>query len=69
MNRAKHLQDFLDKLFQDTPEKAIAEQRCVKEPVGCGKAVKKEDFHDEISRKEYEISGLCQTCQDKIFES
>ncbi len=22
---------------------------------------------DELSRKEYGISGLCQTCQDKMF--
>ena len=25
------------------------------------------DFRDEISEKEYGISGLCQTCQDGIF--
>jgi len=24
-------------------------------------------FRDELSRKEYSISGLCQTCQDKAF--
>lgn len=24
-------------------------------------------FDDEPSRKEYEISGLCQACQDKLF--
>lgn len=25
------------------------------------------DFRDELSRKEYQISGLCQECQDKTF--
>lgn len=25
------------------------------------------DFRDELSRREYKISGLCQKCQDKIF--
>ena len=25
------------------------------------------NFRDELSRKEYGISGLCQTCQDSIF--
>ena len=25
------------------------------------------DFKDDKSRKEYEISGMCQNCQDKIF--
>ena len=25
------------------------------------------EFRDELSRKEYTISGFCQTCQDKTF--
>jgi len=24
-------------------------------------------FRDELSKKEYSISGLCQVCQDKVF--
>ncbi len=24
-------------------------------------------FKDDLSRKEYRISGLCQRCQDKLF--
>lgn len=43
----------------------IREDRCVKPPIGCGKPATK--FRDEISRKEFTISGLCQECQDKIF--
>ena len=27
------------------------------------------EFKDEISRKEYGISGLCQCCQDIVFGS
>ncbi len=26
------------------------------------------EFRDEISRKEFRITGMCQTCQDSIFE-
>lgn len=26
------------------------------------------EFRDNLSRKEYTISGMCQKCQDKIFE-
>lgn len=34
----------------------------------CGKEIKgQEDFIDEISWKEYKISGLCQKCQDETF--
>ena len=34
----------------------------------CGKKIKDAEFKDELSAKEYQISGMCQTCQDKIFE-
>lgn len=34
----------------------------------CKKPVKMEDFRDHISRAEFKISGLCQTCQDEWFE-
>ena len=27
----------------------------------------REDFDDELSWKEYQISGLCQKCQDETF--
>lgn len=26
------------------------------------------DFRDDLSRKEYTISGLCQKCQDEVFK-
>lgn len=25
------------------------------------------EFRDELSRREYAISGMCQKCQDKVF--
>jgi len=33
--------------------------------VCCGKSAT--EFRDEISKREYQISTLCQTCQDKVF--
>ena len=33
----------------------------------CGCKVNKDEFRDELSRKEFEISGLCQACQDVVF--
>lgn len=35
----------------------------------CGKEVKEEDFRDQISRNEYDISHICQACQDVTFVS
>jgi len=33
----------------------------------CGKPVSIEDFRDDLSRREFKISGLCQKCQDEFF--
>jgi len=33
----------------------------------CGKTVRKEDFKDSLSLREFEISGMCQECQDETF--
>ena len=33
----------------------------------CGKLVCRSSFRDEIGRKEFKISGLCQSCQDGVF--
>lgn len=35
--------------------------------VCCGKPAT--EFRDDLSRREYGISGLCQACQDKVFGS
>lgn len=41
---------------------------CPEECLACQKPVNPEtDFVDELSRKEWEISHLCQSCQDQAF--
>jgi hypothetical protein len=49
------------------PENAAntAQGLCIPPPRGCGKAIT--GFKDELSRKEFAISGLCQSCQDSVF--
>jgi hypothetical protein len=47
----------------------IRNNQCVPPPIGCGKKINPEtEFRDEVSRREFQISGLCSTCQNKIFE-
>lgn len=46
---------------------AIKADRCVDEPIGCGKPVG--HFDDKESEDEYLISGLCQDCQNEIWSS
>lgn len=46
---------------------AIEGNRCVNPPIGCGGPAV--EFRDELSAKEYTISGLCQNCQNEIFDT
>ena len=34
----------------------------------CGREVNMDDFRDDLSRHEFELSGLCQMCQDYFFK-
>jgi len=61
--KSSEMEQFLEKQFGRTT--AITGDKCVSAPFGCGKEV--QGFKDELSRKEYGISGLCQECQDSIF--
>ena len=67
MKRTKELQNFIDnfakKSFGMSQTKAKEKKVC---PF-CHKTINTEDFKDELSIKEYKISGLCQKCQDKTF--
>lgn len=40
----------------------VADNRCVT----CD-TVDPVEFRDDLSRREYTISGMCQMCQDKVF--
>lgn len=35
----------------------------------CGKDMSNPSFRDELSKKEFMISGICQECQDNYFET
>ena len=35
----------------------------------CGKDMSNPSFRDEESRQEFNISGICQDCQDNYFET
>ena len=33
----------------------------------CGHEIDINEFRDDLSRHEYQLSGLCQACQDEFF--
>ncbi len=62
--KSPHIADLLEGFCGRTT--AIKADLCVDEPIGCGKAAI--IFRDGLSKQEYRMSGLCQQCQDSIFE-
>lgn len=60
MTKNPELESFLNKLAPHGRQQG----KCA----GCGKDVDVEkDFKDELSKKEYDISLLCQECQDRVL--
>ena len=59
--------DLSKPAFAIFPEAAdrIMQSLCVT----CSNEIHDTDFRDTVSKKEYGISGLCQTCQDSVFGS
>ncbi len=51
----------IDMLTGGEHSKNIQNKKCN----GCGNKVG--EFKNEISKKEYQISGFCQNCQDEVF--
>ncbi len=59
------LEDLLTQISGSDRRETIRAGLCRPAPMGCDKKV--HAFRDELSVKEYTISGLCQACQDKIY--
>ena len=58
------IKELMQKVFPEE-EARKAEGKC---PF-CGKTIDVEnEFKDELSKKEFTISGLCQSCQDDFFD-
>lgn len=56
----------VDKWFpQSNRAASIAAGVCIPAPLGCGN--KADHFRDDLSKKEYHITGLCQSCQDHLY--
>lgn len=51
-------------------EDAIRSLHCIEVPIGCGREILEKEIREAwpvLSQKEYQISGLCNRCQNKIF--
>ena len=67
MERSKELQSFVDNFTEKNFGKSQTESKEKMICVFCGTKIEMGDFKDQLSIKEYGISGLCQKCQDDTF--
>lgn len=62
------MQRFIDDLTENVFGTPLSEAQDARKCVVCGAGpLTAEDFRDQLSRKEWGISGMCQECQDKTF--
>ena len=63
-NKSTPIESMLSSVFGVDRVKTISEGYCV----SCDtEDIKATSFRDDISKKEYSISAMCQSCQDDIF--
>ena len=63
-NKSNPIDSMLSSIFGVDRVKTISEAFCVSCDSEGNNAA---SFRDDISRKEYAISGMCQSCQDDVF--
>jgi|TARA_A200000159_G_scaffold22589_1_gene19505 hypothetical protein len=61
--KSEQIDDLFKNLYGVDRKTSIVEKTCV----SCGAEVAEEGFRDDVSLREFHISGLCQVCQDKVF--
>lgn len=61
--KSKEINQFINSAFGINRVNTIRGNKCVV----CGKDAT--EFKDALSAKEYRISGMCQKCQDKTFDT
>lgn len=64
-DKSPEIKRFIDELSYQIVGRHVRENECKT----CGQQINKTlDFRDELSKREYEISGMCQKCQDSVYD-
>ena len=63
--KSSEMEKSLTTLTGQDRRKVIRADQCMAPPFGCGGEAW--TFRDNLSAREYTISGLCQECQDQVF--
>ena len=64
-NNMTAMQQFQEQISMAFFGRSVSLAKAGNQCVCCGKLAN--EFRDEISKREYHISSLCQKCQDEVF--
>lgn len=77
--KAPEVDNALKAMFGVDRLESIPAMKCLDKPIGCGLPLAETKFakatggdglfRDTPSAQEYRISGMCQDCQDKVFDA
>lgn len=67
MGKSPEIKKVLDNFTKNAFDKSKTDAEAEKVCVFCHEPINMKDFRNELSRKEYRISGICQKCQDDVF--
>ena len=62
-DKSDKLKNYIDEVMGFNVELKIKLEHC---PV-CMEEINRDDFRDQLSLREFDISGMCQSCQDITF--
>jgi len=65
-NKMKTLDELIDKLTHETAKSRYSKAKAEKTCVLCRNPAV--SFRTTVAKLEYNVSGLCQDCQDKYFQ-
>ena len=60
------MQQFQEEISMKFFGRSVSLAKAANQCVGCGKNAT--EFRDDISKREYAITTLCQHCQDEMYE-
>ena len=65
INNMSSMEQYKEEISMAFFGRSVSLAKAGNQCVCCGKAAT--EFRDEISKREYQISSLCQKCQDEVF--
>lgn len=67
--KSEEVENLLTAISGNDRRESITANRCIPAPMGCGRVITDKELQewDQLTFREYSISGWCKECQDGVF--